>query len=86
MSRVFGSLFYDRQVTAYLRSMRGTETGQTLHRAIVALQFKENPSEGLEAVTERPDRYIMERVNHRITVEVRKERQAIGIILTERLA
>ena len=83
MSRVFWSLFYDRGVTAYLRSMRGTETGQMLHKAIVALQFEEEPSRGHEAIPERPNRYFVIIATYRITIEIRSERKAIGILLIE---
>lgn len=83
MTRVFWSLFYDRGVTSYLRSMRGTETGQTLHNAIVALQFEEEPSKGREPVSERPNRYFVKVANHRLTIEIRSDRKAIGIMLIE---
>ena len=84
MNRVFWSLFYDRDVTAYLRSLRGTEVGQTLHKTIVALQFEADPSVGHDAIPERPNRYFVVVANHRITIEIRPDRKAIGILLIER--
>lgn len=84
MNPVFWSLFYDRDVTTYLRSMRGTEIGQTVHRTIVALQFEQNPSDGHEAIPERPHRYVVRVANHQITIEIRPDRKAIGILLIEK--
>lgn len=78
---IIWELHYDRTVTALLYSLRGSETGTAIHEAIKALQFKADPTEDMEPIKERQNRYQFEVNGYRVRIETVEEmRKAIRIL------
>lgn len=68
--KVNWTLRYERSVTAFLYSIRGTEKAAKLSEAIKAFQYKDDPTEGCIIVEERPARYEFEAAGHWVGIRV----------------
>lgn len=64
------ALHYDREVGAYLYSIRSSPTAAELREAIKALQFKNDPTEGCRQATGWDERYEFEQSGHWVGFEL----------------
>lgn len=78
---IIWELRYDRTVTAFLYSLRGSETGTAIHDAIKNLQFVDHPSTVCDPVPERTGYYRLTLEQHNILIEVLEGDRKIIIVL-----
>ena len=71
---------YDRSVTAFLMSIRGTAKCEQIHNAIRALQYEDDPTAGCVAVQGRANRYEFEAAGHWIGMEVVINDRAVRVL------
>ena len=76
----FWTLRYDRKVTTFLYSIRGTELATTIHSAIKGLQFKENPTEGCRQIIEIPNSWEFNVAGHWIEFRMVIESEPIRVL------
>jgi len=78
--KIIWTLRYDRSITAFLMSVRGTAKCEQIHNAIKALQYKDDPTEGCIAVQGRADRYEFEEAGHWIGIEIVINDKAVRVL------
>ena len=74
------TLRYDKSVTTFLRSIRGTQKAAAIHESIKALQYKEDPAEGCMSVQERPGRYEFEVAGHWVGIRIMTDEKAVRML------